>query len=253
MAKADGGNDLVARLAAVAADTAPALNLPDLDEWLTAVAATARRFFGAASCSIAVLDEEAETVEYRFADGRAAEGIIGVQLEIERGLAGYVASSGQAISVESVRDDPRFASDVAERTGYVPDRALLAPLLAPSGEVLGVLTVLDRDPSLAGGEAIELAFSFAEQAAVGVRLSRAVEDLGQALLLAMAEAHRDDVELTAALRERAEATEGPQADIARVAALIGELRQLGPSLAATATAILEELVEYGRAARGRRR
>ena len=254
MATGDGGMDLVARLAAVGADCAPALNLPDLDEWLTVVAAMARRVFAATSCSIAVLHEDDELFEYRVADGVEAAGIIGVRMEIERGLAGYVASSGQAISVESVRDDPRFASDVAEQTGYIPDRVLLAPMLAPSGEVLGVLTVLDRDPAMSGSDAIELAFTLAEQAAIGLRLNRAIEDLGATLLNAIAEAHRDDLDFSEALRRRATSAPGPKGgDIARVAAALGELRRLSPGLANTAVSILEELVTYARSARGRRR
>jgi GAF domain-containing protein len=245
--------DLVARLAAVAADSAPALNLPALDDWLKAVAVTSRRVFGAKSCSIAVLHEDEELLEYRIADGAGAAGITGVSLEIERGLAGYVASSGQAISVESVRDDPRFAADIAEKTGYIPDRALLAPIVAPTGEVLGVLTVLDRDPSMAGGDAIELAYTLAEQAAVGLRLSHSVDDLGSALLGALADAHADDVDLAKALRARAEETPGAQGDIARVAAVVGELRRLAPGLSRTAVSMLEELVAYAKSARGRRR
>ena len=63
---------------------------------------------------------------------------------IERGIAGWVVMSGQAIVVADVQVDPRFARDIAEQTGYVPSSIMAAPLLGADGEVLGVIEVLDR-------------------------------------------------------------------------------------------------------------
>ena len=37
-----------------------------------------------------------------------------------RGIAGFVAATGQSLTVRDVISDPRFARDVGERTGYVP-------------------------------------------------------------------------------------------------------------------------------------
>jgi GAF domain-containing protein len=51
--------------------------------------------------------------------------------------------SGQPIAVSDVQADPRFARDVAESTAYVPRAILAAPLMGGSGDVLGVLSVLD--------------------------------------------------------------------------------------------------------------
>ena len=50
-----------------------------------------------------------------------------------RGLAGYVAVSGQALAIDEPASDPRFARDVAERTGYVPQTLLLVPDRRPDG------------------------------------------------------------------------------------------------------------------------
>lgn len=108
------------------------------------VVADLRIRLGAAACSCAVVSPDGG-LTYVAADGEGADRIIGVELPVGRGLAGWAATSGQSIAVRDVRADPRFAADVAAHTGYVPQAIMVAPFFAPSGEVSGVLTVLDPD------------------------------------------------------------------------------------------------------------
>jgi GAF domain-containing protein len=247
--------DLITQVAATADAVAPALGLPAAEELLAAVCRTTRRALGAAACSVAVLDEPGGELLYRAADGEGADTVVGVRLPVDRGLAGYVASSGQAIGVEHVQADPRFASDVAARTGYVPDRLIAVPVAAPTGEVLGVLTVLD--PTLADGDgrsAMEIAGAAGEQAALSIAVAAAAGDLGRVLLKAVADAvAADDPDLAAALRRRAANAKPPSAELLEVSARLAELRSLGPAVSATAGRVLDELITYARAARGRRR
>ena len=64
-------------------------------------------------------------------------------MPVRRGVAGWVALTGQAIAVGDVTRDDRFARDVAEATRFVPTSMLAAPLLDPAGETVGVIEVLD--------------------------------------------------------------------------------------------------------------
>lgn len=102
-----------------------------------------RALFGAAACSVALVDAEGEQLEYVAADGQGAREIVGVYMPVGRGIAGWAAMSGQTIAVSDVRSDARFARDVAEATSYVPESILAAPLTSAGGEVLGVVSVLD--------------------------------------------------------------------------------------------------------------
>jgi GAF domain-containing protein len=125
----------------------------------------ARAAFGAAACSVAVVDEDEGELVYRAAAGTGAEAIVGVRLPVTRGVAGWVAVSGQPLAVSDLRTDRRFAHDVAESTAYVPETLLAAPLMGPEG-VVGVLSVLDRDPGRENAERdLHLASSFAARAA----------------------------------------------------------------------------------------
>lgn len=126
--------------------------------WLAAlqdcVSAT-RGLFDAAACSCAVVTED-DLLEYVAADGAGAREIIGVRIPTTRGIAGWAATSGQLLGVRDVRADPRFAQDVAEATHYVPTSIVAAPVYAASGEVRGVLQVLDPAASVADGWGLDV-------------------------------------------------------------------------------------------------
>ena len=124
----------------------------------------ARADFGAAACSLAVLDEEAGELTYRVASGAGAAAIVGVRLPTTRGIAGWVAASGQPIAVSDLTSDPRHAADVAASTAFIPTTLLVAPVLSED-VVLAVLSVLDRDTSRpAAQHDMELAASYATRA-----------------------------------------------------------------------------------------
>ena len=101
------------------------------------------RLFAAAACSVALVDEEGETLRFVASDGAGAEAIVGVTIPVSRGIAGWAAMSGQPIAVRDVQTDARFARDVAESTNYVPSSILAAPMMTTEGEVMGVTSVLD--------------------------------------------------------------------------------------------------------------
>src|SRR5439155_21744653 len=72
--------------------------------------------------------------------------------------------------LDDVQNDPRFARDVAEKTGYVP-RGLMAVPLLNEERALGVLQVLDRPrESRFSLQEMELLGLFANQAAIALDL-----------------------------------------------------------------------------------
>lgn len=170
--------------------------LPDEDtcsELLDAIVDAGRRAFGAAACSITLLDEEADELVFTAVAGEGADTIIGDRFPAEVGISGWVLTSQQPLAVHEVQSDPRFAADVAERTGYVPKAMMVAPLL--SGEdAIGVLAVLDRDagamPELA---AMDLLTAFARQASIAANLLESIRKVS-------AVAQGDDPELAAVAR-----------------------------------------------------
>lgn len=152
------------------------------DELLRTIVEAAARIFGAAAASIALVDERAGELEFRVAFGAGSESVVGMRIPLDQGIAGYVANTGQPIAISNVQNDPRFARDAAERTGYVP-RSILAMPLIVEDRVIGVMEVLDKlnAPSF-GMQDMELLSLFARQAALAIHQSEHLDALNETLV-----------------------------------------------------------------------
>jgi GAF domain-containing protein len=137
---------------------------------LEAIVEVARSIFGAKASSILLLDEETDELVFEAVVGEGEETLLGTRFPSGKGIAGWVLATRTPLVIEDVRDDPRFARDVAEDTGYVPKGIMAAPLLTEE-RALGVLSVLDRpEQSLFSLQEMELLGLFANQAAIAVDL-----------------------------------------------------------------------------------
>ena len=242
--------DVISQLAAMAADLETAL-APDTDQrelqLLCEATTTAMRARGA---SVAVLDEDAGELRWVAANGPGADGILGQVLPLGHGLAGFVAATGQSLAVDDVSKDPRFAREVAERIGYIPGSMLVVPVLGDDGAVLGALSVLDRSGR---EDDLTVAAAFAAVAAAIVPGPAAMRNLGQLMLDTIAAAAEEEgaSDVAATLRRRAARVPNADAELARVAALLVDLRRLGGKAPATALDLVESFTAYARAQRRR--
>jgi GAF domain-containing protein len=139
-------------------------------ELLSAIVEVARSIFGARASSILLLDEEANELVFEAVVGEGEESLLGVRFPAAQGIAGWVLATRTPLILEDVQNDPRFAGDVAEDTGYVPSGLMAAPLLHEE-RALGVLEVLDRpERSHFSLQEMDLLGLFANQAAIAVDL-----------------------------------------------------------------------------------
>ncbi|MFL5823434.1 MAG: GAF domain-containing protein [Solirubrobacteraceae bacterium] len=137
---------------------------------LQSIVEVARAIFGARAASIMLLDTETEELVFEAVTGEGEDTLVGRRIPSGTGIAGWVAESGQALVVEDVASDPRFALEQARRTGYVPKGLMAAPLLRED-RVLGVLNVLDRPERRRFSVAeMDLLGLFANQAAIALDL-----------------------------------------------------------------------------------
>jgi GAF domain-containing protein len=130
----------------------------------------ARSIFGAKAASIFLFDEETEELVFEAIAGYGADILIGQRFPSSTGIAGWVLVTRQPLVIEDVTQDPRFAKDVAEQTGYIPKGLMAVPLLHEE-RALGVLEVLDR-PQRAEFSLVEMDLLglFANQAAIALDL-----------------------------------------------------------------------------------
>jgi len=143
--------------------------------------------FEAEAASIALYDAATDRLVFEVAAGEHGQGVIGVSIGTDQGIAGFVFTTGQALALSDVASDPRFGRTVAAQTGYVPRSLIAVPLVDDHGTI-GVLEVLDKHSQAAFSlRDIELAAVFARQAAVAISASRVERDVASLLRAALAD------------------------------------------------------------------
>ena len=186
---------------------------------LRSIVDVARAIFRARAASVFLLDAGADELVFEAVSGEGEESLVGRRFPSSTGIAGWVLVTGQSLVLDDVTADPRFASQAAESTGYVPKAIMAVPLV--SGErTLGVLEVLDR-PS---GERFtmeeaDLLGLFAVQAAVALDLLQRSRSARAVLA-----GGGGDTPVLTRLAAALESAEGP--DRATALELLGALQRL---------------------------
>jgi GAF domain-containing protein len=158
---------------------------PATTQLLRSIVEATVALFDAEAASIALYDPGSSKLVFQVAAGSQGEGVVGLAINPEQGIAGYVFTTGQPLALSDVASDARFGRAAAEQTGYVPRSVVAVPLLDDEGSI-GVLEVLDRRSQAAFDlRDIELASVFARQAAVAIRASRLERDAAALLASAL--------------------------------------------------------------------
>ena len=75
------------------------------------------RSSAAKASSIFLFDEETDELVFAAVAGEDEQHLVGRRMPSSTGIAGWVLSSRTPLVIDDVQNDPRFARDVAERTG----------------------------------------------------------------------------------------------------------------------------------------
>jgi GAF domain-containing protein len=173
---------------------------------LNGITEAARRLFNAGAASILLLDEETNELVFEAATGGGD--VIGRRFPAHQGIAGWTVMSGEPIAVGDVRRDPRWASNFAASTGYIPKSILSVPMFLED-EVAGVLQVLDKANNASFGlDDMELLGLFSNPAAIAVEQARMVTTIGKLLTQEVERMARDRGETDMAQAARTVVAEG---------------------------------------------
>ncbi|MDQ2741039.1 MAG: GAF domain-containing protein [Chloroflexota bacterium] len=132
------------RAALTAAVTAGMVSAPvTTHRLLELIVQTAAQVLSAQAASLFLLDEQTQELVFEVALGEKAAEVAPFRVPLGHGVAGLVALTGQAMAVSDAVNDPRQASDIAEKIGYQPQSLLCVPLFE-SDSIIGVLELLDK-------------------------------------------------------------------------------------------------------------
>jgi adenylate cyclase len=115
----------------------------DLETTLRAVMDEARDLMQADRSTLFLLDRENNQLWSKVAkaDGKT---IMEIRIPANRGIAGYVASTGQTLNIPNAYEDPRFDPSTDQRTGYLTRNILCMPVYNSGGTLIGVTQLINK-------------------------------------------------------------------------------------------------------------
>jgi GAF domain-containing protein len=157
----------------------------DLDRVLQVIMTGVASLIGVERASIFLVEEASDDLVLEYsADVREA-----IRLPVPwPGVVGWVATHGEPVIVNDVRDDPRFLPDIDAITGF-GTRSILGAPLKLDGRVIGVVEALNKLDSPFTEKDRNLLVDFSKWAAIALHNARLYRELDEATeRLASAEA-----------------------------------------------------------------
>ena len=102
-----------------------------------------------------------------------------IQLNLNLGIAGLIAVTGQELIIPDAYADPRFDKTVDERTGYITRCILGVPLKNQIGKIIGVIEVMNKNNGQFTGSDLELLKSLSSFIAIFIENALLFEEHNQ--------------------------------------------------------------------------
>jgi PAS domain S-box-containing protein len=114
----------------------------DINQIMQSLLSQMNEFLHAQALSIALVDKQTNELVYQVAEGLGSEKIIGLRLPSNQGLSGWVMENAKPARVNDTSQDPRFHTSGDQRTGYLTQAMICAPVHFKN-EVLGTIQAIN--------------------------------------------------------------------------------------------------------------
>jgi len=112
-----------------------------LDRLLKLVMDEVRDALRADRCTVFLIDEKRKELWSKVAHGIEPGEI---RFPLEKGIAGYVATTGNVLNIPDCYKDSRFNPEIDRQTGYRTRSMLTFPMRNKKGEIIGVFQILNK-------------------------------------------------------------------------------------------------------------
>lgn len=115
----------------------------DLETTLRAVMDQARDLMTADRSTLFLLSKETNELwsKVATADGKK---IVEIRFPANKGIAGYVASTGETLNIPNAYEDPRFDPSTDKKTGYYTRNILCMPVFNSTSDLIGVTQLINK-------------------------------------------------------------------------------------------------------------
>ncbi|MEJ6480632.1 GAF domain-containing protein [Nostoc punctiforme UO1] len=103
--------------------------------------------------------------------------LLEIRIPANRGIAGYVASTGQALNISDAYKDPRFDPSTDRKTGYVTRNILCLPVFNSANELIGVTQLINKQQNSFTASDEEFMRAFNIQAGIALENARLFENV----------------------------------------------------------------------------
>lgn len=131
-------------------------------------------------CSLFVVDSSSNELYTVF-----AHGIREIRIPIDKGIAGYVARTGEVYVTENPYESPYFYGEVDKKSGFITRNILAVPIFNSKREVIGVYQAINKDSPFSDEDirALELIAEFAGTALEAKMLEEKLKQIHKKALI----------------------------------------------------------------------
>jgi HD-GYP domain-containing protein (c-di-GMP phosphodiesterase class II) len=116
--------------------------LTDIDELMKVIAEETKNAIQADRCTVFLWDKDTDELWSKVALG--IDDSKEIRFPADKGLAGYVVKTGEALNIPDAYSDPRFNPEVDKNTGYHTKTILCMPIMNNNREIIGAFQVLNK-------------------------------------------------------------------------------------------------------------
>ena len=143
----------------------------DLKQILKQTTLLVQRALQSEAASLWLLDEARRELILIAYSGMGSDTVTGFRLSIEKGIAGFVARTGEHYIVSDVIQDSNYFDQVAQMSNYTPGSILCLPVQVKS-QTIGVMQLLHRNTDWFDADDLRLAYPVANFVGIAVENAR---------------------------------------------------------------------------------
>ena len=146
----------------------------DLDALLGLILDAATRSIDADRGTLYLVDPEKSELWSKALQGTS---MTDIRLPIGKGLAGYVAKTGETVNIPDAYKDPRFNPEIDRRSGYKTRNVLCMPLRNKDGGIVGVFQFLNKREGAFGSDDESFINALSIHAAIALENARLAREM----------------------------------------------------------------------------
>jgi signal transduction histidine kinase/CRP-like cAMP-binding protein len=146
----------------------------DLDKLLGLILDSAVKSIDADRGTVYLVDSIKQEIWSTVLQG---DNMVEIRLPFGKGIAGYVAQTGETINIPDAYNDPRFNADVDKGTGYRTHSILCMPMRNKDGRIIGVFQLLNKKEGSFTSDDEQFIDAFSAHASVAIENARMAQEM----------------------------------------------------------------------------